>query len=157
MSEQTGGKAASPEIVGIRYNFPDHGLMVEWPNIETEVKFRLNYPLPPNPEIPKVDDPNVTFTPRRFIINFELLGSGTQDDGIDVTLIIYITQDDIKFAGDLLSIKIQKFVNDDWIPLVITERKNIYPSIMSNFGESYVGYCKVAYNSKGDPPIAVGK
>ena len=142
----------------LRYDFTDLGVMVEGPIDLRDLRFRLKSPLPPAAAFPMKKEPDDSFTPRRIVIDFEVLDNASNVAEIELTLIIYITQEDIDFAnGNFDDIKILKRVNGNWRELGITRLWAISPPIRSNFGERFVGYCTVKYNSKDDPSIAVGK
>jgi hypothetical protein len=138
----------------LRYDFTDLGVEIEGPIGLRDLRFRLKSPLPPAAAF----KPGDKFTPRRIVIDFEVVDNDSKVVEIDLTLIIYITQEDIDFAkGEFEAVKIKKWVNGSWSDLTIIERWAITPPIRSTFGERFVGFCKVSYNSKNDPSIAVGR
>ncbi len=140
-------------VDNLRYDFTDLGVQIEGKKDLRDLRFRLKSPLPPTAAF-EPDD----FTPRRIAIDFEVVDNSSNVVEIDLTLIIYITQEDIDFAyGDFERVKIKKWVSGSWKDLTIIERWAITPPIRSHFGERFVGFCKVSYNSKNDPSIAVGR
>jgi hypothetical protein len=138
----------------LRYDFTDLGVQIEGLKGLRDLRFRLKFPLPPAAAF----EPDDNFTPRRIAIDFEVVDNYSKVVEIDLTLIIYITQEDIDFAdGEFEAVKIKKWVSESWRDLTIIERWAITPPIRSTFGERYVGFCKVSYNSKNDPSVAVGR
>lgn len=142
----------------LRYDFPDLGVMVDSPIRLRDLRFRLKSPLPPTAAFRMKDDQGGSSPIRRIVFDFEFVDIDSKPVGIDVNLIIYITQEDIDFAnGNFDDIKIYKFVDGNWRNIDITGLWAITPPIRSNFGERFVGYCTVNYNTEKDPSIAVGK